>query len=235
MHECNAAMEDNTLDLIDLKAKARKEKGKSAVRSLRKQKNVPGIVYGPKMDPLMLSVDMFDLDKVVRENGYSGVFLKLAVDGDSKRARTVMLREVQMDTFALNYFHVDFQEIDMDTELTVTVPVEAVGECKAVKDEGAFLQLIRRELDVICKPSDTPEVIEIDISGLELGDSVHVEELDLGENIQIPFETNFTVLTVVPPDTEEEEEEEELEEGEAAEEGGEEAEAGTEETEETSD
>lgn len=220
------------MDLIDLKAKARKEKGKSAVRSLRRQKNVPGIVYGPKMDPLMLSVDMPDLDKIVRENGYSGVFLKLTVEGDKRRTRTVMLKEVQMDTFAIDYYHVDFQEIDMDTELTVTVPVESVGECKAVKDEGAFLQVIRRELDVICKPSDTPDVIEVDISGLEMGDSIHVEELDLGENVQIPFETNFTVLTVVPPDTEEEEEE--LEEGEAAEEG-EEAEAGTEDTEETSE
>ena len=205
------------MDLIDLKAKARKEKGKSAVRSLRRQQNVPGIVYGPKMDPLMLSVDMPDLDKIVRENGYSGVFIKLSVEGDRKRARTVMLKDVQMDTFAIDYFHVDFQEIDMDTELTVTVPVESVGECKAVKDEGAFLQVIRRELDVICKPSDTPEVIEVDISGLEIGDSIHVEELDLGENVQIPFETNFTILTVVPPEAEEEEEEEELEEGEEAE------------------
>ena len=205
------------MDLIDLKATTRKEKGKSAVRSLRREQNVPGIVYGPKMDPLMLTVDMPDLDKIVRENGYSGVFLKLTVEGDSKKARTVMLKDVQMDTFAIDYYHVDFQEIDMDTELTVTVPVEAVGECKAVKDEGAFLQVIRRELDVICKPSDTPEVIEVDISELEIGDSIHVEELDLGENVQIPFETNFTILTVVPPEAEEEEEEEELAEGEEAE------------------
>jgi large subunit ribosomal protein L25 len=209
-------MEDKTLDLIDLKAKARKEKGKSAVRSLRRQKKVPGIVYGPKMDPLMLSVEMPDLDKVVRENGYSGVFIKLSVEGDRKKARTVMLREVQTDTFAIDYFHVDFQEIDMDTELTVTVPVDTVGECKGVTEEGGFLQVIRREIDVICKPSDTPEVVEIDISGLVIGDSIHVEELDLGENVQIPFETNFTILTVVPPEVEEEEEEE-LEEGEEAE------------------
>lgn len=209
-------MEDKTLDLIDLKAKARKEKGKSAVRSLRRQKKVPGIVYGPKMDPLMLSVEMPDLDKIVRENGYSGVFIKLSVEGDRKRARTVMLREVQTDTFAIDYFHVDFQEIDMDTELTVTVPVDTVGECKGVTEEGGFLQVIRREIDVICKPSDTPEVVEIDISGLVIGDSIHVEELDLGENVQIPFETNFTILTVVPPEVEEEEEEE-LEEGEEAE------------------
>ncbi len=217
-------MEDKTLELIDLKAKKRNEKGKSEVRSLRKQKSVPGIVYGPKMDPLMLSVDMPDLDKIVRENGYSGVFLKLSVDGDSKKARTVMLKEVQMDTFAIDYFHVDFQEIDMDTELTVTVPVETVGECKGVTEEGGFLQVVRRELDVICKPSDTPDVIEIDISGLEIGDSVHVDEIDLGENVQIPFETNFTVLTVVPPEAEEPEEEEGLEEGEEAE-AGEETEA----------
>ena len=218
------------MDLIDLKAKARKEKGKSAVRSLRRQKKVPGIVYGPKMDPLMLSVDMPDLDKIVRENGYSGVFIKLSVEGDSKRARTVMLREVQTDTFAIDYFHVDFQEIDMDTELTVTVPVDTVGECKGVTEEGGFLQVIRREIDVICKPSDTPEVVEIDISGLVIGDSIHVDELDLGENVQIPFETNFTILTVVPPETEEEEEEE-LEEGEEAE--GEEA--GEDEAEESSE
>ncbi len=90
--------------------------------------------------------------------------------------------------------------------MTVSVPVEIVGTSKGVKDGGGMLQIIRRELEVICKPADTPEKIEIDVSALDIGDAIHVEDIDLGEAVQIPHETNFTMITVVPPDAGEDEE-----------------------------
>jgi large subunit ribosomal protein L25 len=117
-----------------------------------------------------------------------------------------MLKELQMDPFGIEYLHADFQQIDMDTQVTVSVPVEIVGTSKGVKDGGGMLQIIRRELEVICKPADTPEKIEIDVSALDIGDAIHVEDIDLGEAVQIPHETNFTMITVVPPDAGEEEE-----------------------------
>ena len=123
-----------------------------------------------------------------------------------------------MDTFSLNYLHIDLHEIDMDTEVTMSVLVETIGESIGVK-EGGLLQIIRRELDVVCKPTDAPETIQIDISDLDVGDAVHVEDIDLGENIEIPHDVNFTIITIGAPTVEEEEIEEEdelLEEGEEA-------------------
>jgi large subunit ribosomal protein L25 len=199
-------MEGNTLDLIKLNAAQRTIRGKGAARRTRREKRIPAVVYGAKISPLMLSLDTSEFDKIVRDHGVSGLFLNLKIQGDAPQTQVVMLKELQMDPFGIEYLHADFQQIDMDTQVTVSVPVEIVGTSKGVKDGGGMLQIIRRELEVICKPADTPEKIEIDVSALDIGDAIHVEDIDLGEAVQIPHETNFTMITVVPPDAGEEEE-----------------------------
>ncbi len=204
------------MDLIKLKVKPRETSGKGAARRLRQDKAIPGIVYGPKSEPVMLSLDAIEFDKIIRENGSTGLFFNLEIEGNKGKSKTVMLKQMQMDTFSLNYLHIDLHEIDMDTVVTVSIPVETVGQSKGV-EEGGVLQMIRRELDVVCKPADTPDSIKIDISDLGIGDSVHVEEIDLGEKGEIPFDVDFTVITIGAPTEEEEEIEEDedlLEEGE---------------------
>jgi len=204
------------LDLIKLKAKQRETSGKGAARRLRQNKAIPGIVYGPKSEPVMLSLDAIEFDKIIRENGSTGLFFDLKIEGDKGKNKIVMLKQMQMDTFSLNYLHIDLHEIDMDTKVTVSIPVEVVGKSKGV-EEGGVVQIIRRELDVVCKPADTPESIQIDISELGIGDSVHIEEIDLGDKVEIPFDVDFTVITIGAPTEEEEEIEEDedlLEEGE---------------------
>lgn len=204
------------MELIKLEAKQRETSGKGAARRLRQNKAIPGIVYGPKSDPVMLSLDAIEFDKIIRENGSTGLFFNLQIEGNKGKSKTVMLKEMQMDTFGLNYLHIDLHEIDMDTKVTVSIPVEIVGKSIGV-EEGGVVQTIRRELDVVCKPADTPESIQIDISDLGIGDSVHVEEIDLGDNVEIPYDVDFTVITIGAPTEEEEEIEEDedlLEEGE---------------------
>ena len=196
------------MELIDLKAKLRQETGKGMARALRRDERVPAIVYGSKVDSVMLSIGTVDFDRIVRDNGIQGVFLKLAVDGEGKKTRTVMLKEVQMDVFQKEYLHVDFHEIDMETKVSVEVPVRIIGEAQGVI-EGGVLQIIRRELVVFCKPVDVPDYIAIDVSDMEIGDAVHVEEIVLDEKIEIPHEVDFTVITLVPPTAEEIEEEDE--------------------------
>lgn len=200
------------MDLIKLNATERKTSGKGAARRLRSEKMIPAVVYGAKMDPMMVSLDTSEFDKIIRDRGVSGLFLNLKIQGDASQTKVVMLKELQMDPFGIEYRHADFQQIDMDTQVTVSVPVEIIGTSKGVKDDGGMLQIIRRELEVICKPGDTPERIEIDVTHLEIGDAIHVEEIDLGEEVQIPHEVNFTVVTIVPPDAGEEEEVEEEDE-----------------------
>ena len=227
------------MELIDLKAKLRQETGKGMARTLRRSERVPAIVYGSKVDPVMLSIGTVEFDKIVRDNGIQGVFLKLAVDGESKKTRTVMLKEVQMDVFQKEYLHVDFHEIDMEAKVSVEVPVRIVGEAKGVI-EGGVLQIIRRELVVLCKPADVPDDIAIDVSDMEIGDAVHLEEIVLDEKVEIPHEVDFTVVTLVPPTAEEVEEEdedlldEEAVEGEEGEEGAEDAKASDDKSEEAS-
>lgn len=214
----HAATEEKTLELIELSAKTRETSGKGAARKLRQKNEIPAIVYGAKKDPVMLSIDTVEFVKIIRLHGSMGLFFNLKIDGDSGKKKSVMLKDMQMDTFSLNYLHLDLHEIDMDETVTISVSVETIGESIGVK-EGGLLQIIRRELDVVCKPTDAPETIQIDITNLDVGDAVHVEDIDMGENIEIPHEVNFTIITIVAPSVEEEEIEEEddiPEEGEAA-------------------
>jgi len=192
------------LELIDLTGSIRSGSGKSAARALRKNELLPAVIYGPEMEPVPVSVPTYAFSEIIRKNGTSGIFMKLVVEGDAKASRTVMLKDLQMDTFRLNYLHADFQEINLDNTITVTIPVETRGESKGEK-EGGMVQVIRRELDVICRPADAPESIVIDITDLDIGDSVHVESIDLGADVEIPHEVDFTILTVVPPTAVEEE------------------------------
>ena len=205
------------MELIELNAKTRETSGKGAARKLRNNNAIPAIVYGSKKDPAMLAIDTAEFVKIIRENGTTGLFFNLKIEGGSGKEKIVMLKDFQMDTFGLNYLHIDLHEIDMDSTVTVSVPVETIGESVGVK-AGGLLQIIRRELDVICKPADTPDSVQIDITDLAVGDSVHVEDIDLGDDIEIPHEVNFTVITIGAPTVEEEEVEEEeefMEEGEA--------------------
>jgi large subunit ribosomal protein L25 len=201
------------LELIKLNANAREIKGKGAAKKMRRSNAIPAIVYGDKKDPVMLSLDMIEFDRIIRENGSTGLFFSLKIEGHKEKA--VMLKDLQMDAFQLQYLHMDFHEVDMDTEVSVMIPVETTGNSKGV-EEGGVVQIIRRELEVLCKPVNTPDSIVLDITHLDVGDAVHVEDIDLGDDVAIPHEVNFTVITIVPPATdttdvsEEEEEDDDL-------------------------
>ncbi|MBF0112762.1 MAG: 50S ribosomal protein L25 [Desulfamplus sp.] len=188
------------MELIDLKAEIRQGVGKTASRAIRKSNAIPAILYGPQTEPVLLSLANYDFSEIIRKNGSTGLFLNLEVAGDSKPSRTVLLKDIQTDVFGINYLHADFQEVDINVKVSVMVPVEATGVAPGIK-AGGLLQIIRRELELICRPIDVPESVCVDVSNLEIGDAIHVKDIDLGENIQIPHEVNFTVITLVPPST----------------------------------
>jgi len=187
---------------------------------------MPAVLYGASIDSMPLSVNIHEMELLLNKVSPSQALLDLQIDAGAQDKKTVMIKELQIDPVKFNYLHIDFYEVKMDQQITTTVPIVATGTSKGV-EEGGILQIIRRELEVNCLPGDIPEQIEIDITDLEVGDSIHVEDIQLGENIVVPYETNFTILTVVSPamEREEEPEAEELEEGEEGEAEGE-AEAG---------
>jgi large subunit ribosomal protein L25 len=157
--------------------------------------------------------------------------LNLQIQNGKTLTRPAMIKELQTDPVTGTFVHVDFYEIDMQRKINVSVPVVIRGKSAGV-EEGGLLQIVRREIELFCLPTAIPESIEVDISDLTIGDSIHVQEITLPAEVELPEEIDFTVVTVLAPKVEEEPvEEEELEEGEeAAEEEGAEGEAAAEET-----
>ncbi|MGM0454446.1 MAG: 50S ribosomal protein L25/general stress protein Ctc [Thermodesulfobacteriota bacterium] len=207
------------MDIIKLSAQPRRETGKGAARSLRRAGRIPAVLYGADIESQPLSVSIQELERMFNNPRFTRGLINLAVENAGNRRQTVMIKEFQRDPVKDHYIHIDFFEIKMDQKISVMVPVTTTGTSNGV-EEGGILQIIRRELEVYCLPANIPEQIEIDISAMEMGDSVHVSEVPLPENVEIPYEVDFTILTVVSPKMEEPEEEvleeEGLEEGEEA-------------------
>jgi large subunit ribosomal protein L25 len=219
------------LEQIDLKAQVRKMTGKGPARTLRREGRIPAVLYGPKTDSMMLSIDFKEFKQIVKKTNIGSVLLNLQIQNGKTLSRPAMIKELQTDPVTGTFVHVDFYEIDMQRKINVSVPVVIRGKSAGV-EEGGLLQIVRREIELFCLPTAIPESIEVDISDLTIGDSIHVQEITLPAEVELPEEIDFTVVTVLAPKVEEEPvEEEELEEGEeAAEEEGAEGEAAAEET-----
>jgi len=209
------------LETIELKADIRTTSGKEAAKAMRRGGRIPAVLYGADTDAVSLSVEVRDLETLFRKSG-SGYQLIDLVFGDGKEKKQVMIKELQTDPVTAALLHADFYEVAMDRKIAVAVPVTTVGKCEGV-EMGGVLQIIRRELEVLCFPNKVPENIEVDITDLEIGDSIHIEELDFEEGVEPTAEGKLTVLIISAPQKEEEEEEEE--EGVEGEEGEEGAEA----------
>ena len=206
------------MDILNLKATLRERVGNGPARELRREKKVPAILYGPKTDPIKLSIEKLELEPIFKSGAVAQKLLKLEIEGAGK-ARNVMIKETQRHPVSQTLLHLDLYEVSMDQKIKVMVPVVTTGKCQGV-EMGGMLQIIRRELEVFCQPDQIPENITIDITDLDIGDSFHVEDLQLDENVEVPADVNFTILTILSTKAEaaEEEEGEEGEEGEVAEE-----------------
>ncbi len=213
------------MELLELTANVRKTTGKGTGRSLRREGRIPGILYGPKTEPIMLSLNTRELEKVIKDNGsvYTPMNLTI-INGDSIK-KSAMIKELQLHPVTGTYVHVDFYEISLDKKIQVQVAVEITGKAPGV-EEGGALQIIRRELDVMCLPLDIPDSIVVDVSGLGIGDSIHLGELPVSEGVELLGDGGLTVIAVSSPmatavsEREEGEEEAEGEEGAASEEEG---------------
>lgn len=208
------------MELLELKANIRQATGKGVSKALRRQGLVPGIFYGPKTAPLSLSIESLEIDKIFKHSGSNQAPLNLKIKNGDTVKKTAMIKDLQLHPVSKKYLHVDFYEIAMDKKIQVKVPVELTGTAKGA-EAGGTLQLITREIDVLCLPMDIPEYVTIDVSEMEIGDSIHVEQLPVPEHVEIIADTNYTVVTVssaMAEEVVEEEEAEGIEEGEVSEE-----------------
>ena len=163
---------------IEFTAYPRQGEGRGASRRLRRGGKAPGIVYGAGADPTPIELDHNALIHALRNEAFHASILSMKLDG---KAQKVLLRDVQMHPFRAQVLHVDFQRIDEGKKIHMKVPLHYVNEAvsPAVKLGGAIISHIANELDVSCLPKDLPEFIEVDLSAIEAGKSVHVSEVRL--------------------------------------------------------
>lgn len=206
------------MELIELKTNIRTTTGNGPARRLRQKGQIPAVLYGPGTESILLSVNISDIDRILKKGRIGQALLNLVIPNNGETStKTVMVKELQHHPVSRDFLHIDFYEVAMDRKIMVNIPVTTIGKAKGV-ETGGILQIVRRELEVQCFPLDVPESIEIDITDLDVGDSIHLGDIARQSKIEFLYDENITVVTVVTPKLEEEEEvvEEAEAEGEAA-------------------
>jgi large subunit ribosomal protein L25 len=222
-------------NVINLPAEGRDRAGKGAARATRREGRVPGVIYGNKQDPVMITVDPIELYKQVNAPGFFGRVYEIEVDGKNHR---VLPRDLQLDPVTDQPIHVDFMRFSAKTRVNVDVAMNFLNEeeCEGLR-QGGVLNVVRHAIELRCAPDNIPESLEADLTGLEVGDSIHISAITLPDGVELTItDRDFTVATIAAP-TIVEEIEEEVEEGLEGEEGeeGAEGEAGEGEAEEDGD
>ena len=185
------------MDAISLQVEPRTP-GKSTSRALRREEKVPCVLYGPHAEPTHFSVPVLDLRPLIYTAESHRV--ELTLEGETFDA---ILKEVVYHPITEVPQHADFYALTAGETITMTVPVQLVGDAKGVKSGGQLLQQIN-ELDIECLPKDIPSQVEIDVTDMEVGGSVHVSELSI-ENVTILTDGDRTVVSIVAPRAAEEE------------------------------
>lgn len=203
---------------LRLSAEARSDTGKGAGRKMRRAGKIPAVLYGKGQEGIPLTLESMDVSRLLATHGATTSVLKLEFkDGGKNLKKNILIKEIQKHPFREEVVHMDLFEVALDQEISVMVPVEVTGESQGVK-AGGILEMKRRELEIVSLPDRIPDSIVIDITDLQVGDVVHVGDITPPDGVRIPFEANFTILSVVAPAAEPEEVEEEAVEGEEVEE-----------------
>ncbi len=170
---------------IEINAETRTDLGKGASRRLRHQEKIPAIVYGSG-DPVSLTIDLREVRPHVDNEIFYASIVDLKVDA-SKTAEQVIVRDIQHHPFKIDIMHIDFQRIDMNKKMHMHVQLHFTGEdiAPGVKQNGGIVSHVINEVEVECLPKDIPEFIEVDVSGLDLGEAIHLTDLKIPEGVEL--------------------------------------------------
>jgi len=197
-----------------LKAAPRDAIGKGAARKMRQDGKIPAVVYGHDEETMHLTLDTSEADHLFHRISVDNTIVELEVETQTKPIQT-LVREIQTHPWKGSLLHVDFYRIQAGVAVDVDVPVHLVGTPVGVKMEGGVLEQIVHDLAIRCIPSKIPEVIEVDVSGMEVNDVIHVSDLRFDEGVEVTVALDQTICAVSIPralDEIEAAEEEELEE-----------------------
>jgi len=191
------------METVEISVERRADHGKGAVRRLRAGGKVPGILYGPKRTTtsIVIGAEEFERKLTHLEGAHLIRLLHAGASDAELNERMVLVREMQLHPVSGKALHADFYEVDLTERLTVSVTLHFVGKPVGVVN-GGILQPILREVAVECLPTEIPDFIEVDVSGLDIHDAVHVSELMLPEGVVSVGDGTRTVVTVLPPSIE---------------------------------
>jgi large subunit ribosomal protein L25 len=188
------------LETVEMEVSDREPGTKQKARRLRRSGKIPGILYGPKVQPLALEFN--SLEFTARVAGLEGShLLRLKSSAPALADKVALVKEIQYHPITGDVIHADLYEVDLTEKIQVRVPLHFVGKAGGVV-RGGILQPVVREIEVECLPLDIPSFLEVEVSQLDIGDSIHVEELALPSDVTAVYESNFAVVTVVPPTVE---------------------------------
>lgn len=192
------------MDKIELGVNLREEKGGNESRRLRNKEFIPCVVYGNKEKDILISVKEKEIKKILSKGENILVYLKFDAEGipmaktwDGKET-PVIIKEVQLHPVSGKLLHLDFYRISLKEKIEVEVPVEIFGESPGIRD-GGILEYHLRELKVRCLPTEIPQKIEVDVSSLKIGDSMHISGLKIKSGIEILADKEEVILTVSQP------------------------------------
>lgn len=206
------------MEEIILEAQIRNELGRSAVHSLRRKGFIPAVVYGVKKETKAVKVVARDLLNLLQRYKGENIIINLKIkDEDDSQAedtkkkerikedkdRPVLIKEIQYDPVKGDVVHVDFNQISLTEAITIRVPIVAKGEPIGVKQDGGVLDHLLWELEVECLPVRIPSSIEVDVNNLKIGDTIHIKDITLSDDIKVLQDLEQIVFSVVPPIKEE--------------------------------
>jgi large subunit ribosomal protein L25 len=183
-----------------LKAAMRTETGKGAMRRLRRDGRIPAVVYGRGEETRPVSVDAHDFEMLTKQHSLDTTIVELSIEGAGRKGGKLrtLIAEVQNHPYKPQVLHVDFQQIHAGERVTVQVPIRLQGTAAGVR-AGGVLQHVLHDVELECAVEEIPEALEVDVSALEIGDSVHVYDLSVPENVELLVDAERTVCTVAPP------------------------------------
>ncbi len=185
-------------DTLTLPAETRERAGKGASRALRREGRVPAVVYGGKEEPLSIHVEEKELRRQLGTGHFLNSIVEIEVGG--KKVRTLP-KDVAFHPVSERPLHADFLRVSKDHKVHVNVPVVFINELDSPGlKRGAVLNIVRHDIDLICDPERIPEEVQIDVTGLEIGASIHISHVNLPEGAESGItDRDFTIATIVAP------------------------------------
>jgi large subunit ribosomal protein L25 len=188
---------------VKLKAERRTGIGRSEARKLKARGVIPAIIYGGKDKPQPLQVAAREVNAILSHASGENILVELEIDGEEPN-RSALVQEIQHSPVGGDILHIDFHAISMDEKIYAEVPLEAIGTPNGVKNFGGLLEQSLRTLAVECLPRDLPDRITVDVSNLNIGDAIHVRDIQLPDGVTPKAQLDLTAFSVLAPVVEEE-------------------------------